>query len=794
MSPTRIHKIKKIDDYRIFQGWKPSGGVEFGRVNVIYGQNGSGKSTLASLLLGCVEGNDEARNSGIVLEVDDGLIGDSNEVDASISAFWGRVRVFNKDFVRHNLAFGANGGPQPQALLTIGRINVDAEAELADLRPRLGKVSSEIAPAEKAALKAEKLKNDRLTDIARRVGDSLTGTSLAEYQTRRYRRPKVEKLLADFETDSTVLDDASSDVVADIKTATRIPMGRVVLPRKGTLLEGVDLSEARSLLYRSILDNYVIGELKGHSDRAQWVQEGLHLHDGLNDCLFCGQELTSERRAALDAHFDESYKHLQDQIDTLIGRLELSVKYSDSYLSSIPTEEAFYEDLRGELERARQKYREEHDVYRRRIETVVSALKEKKNNPFSVPVLDQGLDLISPDVVAFEKVVAAHSDKIDSHDLDARAAARRVELYYVKNFVDEYRRLKEDLADKERARDALKKEKGELAKKILELENIDGDPVPGADELTDYVTRLLGRDELRFRASDEGKRYTIERNGAPASNLSEGEQTAIAVLYFLVSVRKDKIQGGPPIVVIDDPVSSLDNEILFGASAHMWSELVENDYADQVFLLTHNFDLFRQWIVQFESRQQHEGCDYRAYEMTSVPAPRGRNSFPRSPKLRRWETDKDRSKVLRSEYHYLFSRVAHAVVDRRGDESPADQMNELALMPNAARRMLEAFLSFKCPGKMGSFHVAVKEVMAADGGIDPSVRTRVERYLHAYSHFDGGDISRPLRLTEATTVLRSLFELMRHVDPGHVSSMCKALAIEEDKLFDNPVPSREAFL
>lgn len=82
MSPTRIHTIKKINDYRIFQDWKPSGGVEFGRVNLIYGQNGSGKSTLASLLQGyaaCAADQPAERdtrhaeiiNAGLQLEVCD---------------------------------------------------------------------------------------------------------------------------------------------------------------------------------------------------------------------------------------------------------------------------------------------------------------------------------------------------------------------------------------------------------------------------------------------------------------------------------------------------------------------------------------------------------------------------------------------------------------------------------------------------------------------------------------------------------------------------------------------------
>lgn len=113
-------------------------------------------------------------------------------------------------------------------------------------------------------------------------------------------------------------------------------------------------------------------------------------------------------------------------------------------------------------------------------------------------------------------------------------------------------------------------------------------------------------------------------------------------------------------------------------------------------------------------------------------------------------------------------------------------MNELALMSNAARRMLEALLSFRCPEKAGSFHVAMQEVMDRDNDFDASIRTRVEKYPHAYSHSYGRNIWRPLKVGEVTTVLRSLFQLMDRVDHEHVVSMCAALGIDADELLGLP--------
>ena len=63
-------------------------------------------------------------------------------------------------------------------------------------------------------------------------------------------------------------------------------------------------------------------------------------------------------------------------------------------------------------------------------------------------------------------------------------------------------------------------------------------------------------------------------------------------------------------------------------------------------------------------------------------------------------------------------------------------------------------MSFRFPEKIGSFHGGIT---AALGRVnDQSIRTHVERYLHAYSHNEEGDISTAVDLSEATAVLRSV--------------------------------------
>lgn len=798
MTKAMIRRIKKIDDYRIFQRWKQSSNVQFARINLIYGQNGSGKSTLADLMLGCAvyaadqSGQRDTRHtevvrSGVLLTVE--TDGTKRDVDRDDGEFWGRVRVFNKGFVEQNLAFGDKEGPHPQALLTIGKTSVDAEVELAELHLKRDEVRSKSSLAEKAKKAAETAMKNRLTQVAKVVVDALLGTQVSKYNPRSYNKTNVEKLLSAFDSDQTLFDDASTDLAADQKTATSGAMDRVYLPDRQEVSGRDAVADVRALLNVDVV-NEAIDALQGHPDRSEWVQDGINLHKGLDECLFCGQPLTADRYAELNAHFDGSFTRLQGDIDALVGRLEASVTASKSYLDSLPADTSVYEDLRVNLQRARTTYQEEHEAYFQAVEHIVAALKQKRNNPFDVASLGLDVTLKVPDTAGLEKVVAEHAEKNSKHDEEACSAARRVELYYVKQFADEYKRLKKEAEDEKLEAEALETKASELRDQIASLENVGGNPVPGAEELTDNVARLLGRVELRFSTALDGKHYVIERNGAPATNLSEGEQTAIALLYFLVSVREDKIEGGPPIVVIDDPVSSLDNSILFGASAHIWSELVAKTKVSQVFLMTHNFELFRQWLVQMESvpkNVRNEEGGYTAYEMRATCVADNRRVTGRIPRLVPWPLNDKKMQKLRSQYHFLFSRVADGLLTADSGLGLAEQMEIMALLPNAARRMMESFLSFHRPDKMGSFHGSMRAVLEDRPGLDDSVRTHVERYLHAYSHLEEADISRSLDLGESMAVLRSLFRFMYHVDRNHVSSMCTALGIKEQALLGAPV-------
>jgi wobble nucleotide-excising tRNase len=115
---------------------------------------------------------------------------------------------------------------------------------------------------------------------------------------------------------------------------------------------------------------------------------------------------------------------------------------------------------------------------------------------------------------------------------------------------------------------------------------------------------------LREKRGQQNVYEVVRQDGMVADMLSEGERNFIAFLYFYHLVRgshnntdisKDKI------VVIDDPVSSMDSNALFIISTFVremvevchnnisyLNKQVQGDYIKQIFILTHNVYFHRE--------------------------------------------------------------------------------------------------------------------------------------------------------------------------------------------------------
>ncbi|QZQ53803.1 AAA family ATPase [Curtobacterium sp. TC1] len=765
-------RFNHIGDYRIYQRWSMgSSASPFGRVNLVFGTNGSGKSTLASLMQECVD-ETLLPSADVRFDWQEGSLA-TEQVTSPGHDAWRRVHVFNRDYVLRSLRFEGGDGPRPDALLTIGEANVRAREELAEKRARATEITARRAELRAQSTAASKRRDDLMRSAAKTVVANLGHVGDRFRATNAYTITQVRNTLRQ---DRSVLEGASADLAEDLVVAKAAPMVSSTHVTRPDLVNEADLESIDSVLSESVTDR-AIDALAGNGERAEWVQAGLQLHKDLDRCLFCDGSITTTRREELDAHFGAALLHLQRRVDILIRRMEDSSTNAERHLTALPLSRDLYTEVVVDFDKAKEAYSNALAVYQASIQALLDALQMKRSNPFDTPRRPADLRLVPPSTADIDAILSRHDARSQTHAKSVADAARRVELRYIADIASEVDRSEAEVTRADDEWTELGREKVKTDNRILALADLEADPIPLADELNRSLTRLLGRDELSITTGPDRVTYRLERNGSPATALSEGERTCIALIHFLARLRSSAVVDTKPIVFIDDPVSSLDHNVMFGVSSHLWAELVPRTSIAQVFVFTHSFEMFRQWVIQLQTGRRHVPGSATVHEL-HIRNVEANGSVQRTPTFVKWpHTDSSKAATLRSQYHYLFSQVGRALEAAVNGGTLAEQLDALALAPNAARRMLEAFLAFRYPQHVGSFDAALR--VAIDALELGPARTRVVRYLHAYSHNEEPDIGRPLQPSEAVPVIQAVFELMRILDADHYTSMCAVLELDD---------------
>ena len=313
---------------------------------------------------------------------------------------------------------------------------------------------------------------------------------------------------------------------------------------------------------------------------------------------------------------------------------------------------------------------------------------------------------------------------------------------------------------------AAKKTSDELSTKIKEIEKEIIEHRQPAEDLNKDLRQYLGHGELQLEVKDTG--YSITRNGEPAQMLSEGEMTAIALLYFLKSLEGRGFDLPNGVVVLDDPGSSLDANAM-----HLAFSLMRDRTSDagQLFVLTHNFAFFRQvrnWLRYVPGQRNKEPKKRPAFfgMLQCVKQGGHRVSLlrPLDPLLYKYE----------SEYHFLFASVY------RFTNGPAPGGLEACYgMPNVARSLLESFLAFRHPDVFDNLWAALREVETSD-----DVRKgRILNFVQTHSHgpAPGQPEHDPSILGESRAILQEILSLIKAEDPGHYAAMEKLVGPTADE-------------
>ena len=750
-----IERITKIKKHRIFRGFDwPHHLLNFKEKNLFYGWNGTGKSTLSNLFRSIEKGTDISE--GKVEFVISG-----NKVDGvELSTIQGlpQVRVFNKDFIADNV-FTSHGAVAP--IFFLGEENIEKQKQVEELKRNLEQVEEDGLDREKEKMRTERALDEFKKVRAKSIKDLLSSSGgnnpYNNYDKRLY-QVKCNELLnfSEDEQKERILSKSGLNSLKRKKEETpkdKLPIVEYTYPDTQKLTDQVV-----ALLEKSVV-SAVIDKLKNDQELSGWVKTGLakHKNEDSTDCLFCGQPLPDGRIQELEAHFNDAYNAFIAEIEGQIAVVRSAIDRMN--LCPLPNRLELYDDLKSEFDNKCKSLSAEKSKIKGYLESLLDALNDKAQKPFQS--IERSFDVVTGDVniiTGLNAIISDHNHKTDDFQSAINSARVSIEESLVSESLEEYKEKKNDVVVVIAALQLASNKTNELKDKICVIgKDIEEHRRP-ADQLNTDICSYLGRDELTFEVQGTG--YQISRNGTPAKNLSEGEKTAIAFLYFLKSLGDKSFSLEDGIVVIDDPVSSLDSNALFYAFGFMKDRTRD---VGQLFILTHSHSFFRQvknWFNHLPN-QNKKDANIRPGRFYMLTSQAGSGMWTSSIS----ELD-SLLHEYESEYHYLFSLVYKAA---NSEEDAGLQQNYH--LPNIARRLLESFLAFRQPSKTGGLRQQLDLI-----GFDVAKKTRILRFLHTHSH--AGQISDPEHdpsiLLETKQVLNDLLFLIQIEDVRHFDQM-KAL-------------------
>jgi len=733
-----IKRIKKIDNFHVFKNFSwPSNLPDFKKFNLIYGWNGSGKTTLANLFRQ-IEDRAVIDDCGnFEFDTASGMINESNLSGCSL-----QIKVFNQDFIKENV-FTKTGEVSP--IFFIGKEGISKQKEIDDLKKSLITLDGEESVSSRKLKAAETKLEKFCTDKAKNIRDFLRSGGDNQYNNynKSKFKPKCKSLSKD-EFKKHILTESEFDGLK--KKIESNPKEKLVKIYFDYGEVSKIITQTQSVLSKTITAT-IIGRFKEDDELNKWADQGFKLlkENKTNICPFCDQKIPEDFKIKLEQHFNDDYEKFSSEIESLIFQVKM---VKEKTKVSLPHQKEFYSEFSDDYEILRSTLERNLFEFSHVLGEILEILENKKNNPFKSIEYQQ--------IYAYTdtgKIIESINNLIDKHNQitinfldDIEKSRINIENHLIAECLDDYLELEKKIPPLFENLERLSKEIEQNKERITKLESeVVGHRKP-AEEINRDLHSYLGRKEIKFKVQENG--YLITRNGVVAEALSEGEKTAISFIYFLKSLKDKDFDITHGIIVIDDPISSLDSNSLFNAFGFMKNRTKE---ASQIFVLTHNFSFFKE--VKNWWKRENAITSYYMITTTMEQNDRVARLVPLDNLLKKYN----------SEYHYLFKLVYNQA------KNNADDFENYYLLPNISRRLLEAFLAFRVPSLTGNLYQQLNKIK-----FDGEKKVRIYRYINENSH--GGHIRNDFHddlsfLAETREVLKDILKLIETEDEKHFLEM-----------------------
>ena len=701
-------------------------------INILFGRNYSGKTTLSrifrALELKC--GLEKYESGSFKLELSDGNTTD----EKSIASFTIPVRVFNEDFVKDNLLFIGNPEEGVAPFAVLGE-NAQIESEIQELKGLLGSAEEEnetgLYLERKNAVKDYQDAEKEIKEEKERLEKKLKVKALDKksgikylshiFGDQNYNVAKLEDELKNVTQDNQLADEQIVELKASLKEETK----QIPHISEHSLPSFEDINQRiKAIVEQQIMSSGKIEELVRNAVANKWVEEGCKLHEGKKTCLFCGGEITNNRWAELERHYDEATRNLKDKAEQAVDWLEKQIQLTKELYKISP--EKYYQHFKVEVEDINKDMDKLREKLFTALNSILLQLKEKLADIHSTPSYIEytfdfsELNAIYSRIENLEKSATEYGAKLKQEQSKAQTKLR----------LSEVARFKEDIGYEEKVKFILEKEtvlkeKGEAKeekektvlskeKTIKEKERLRQNEEEGARKVNAILENYFGHRFIELRAvkkdNEDGIYFDVFRGGQKAYNLSEGERNLVAFSYFVAKLEDVETVAEKPIIWIDDPISSLDANHVFFIFSLIDQQIVAKHQWTQLFISTHNLEFLR-YLKRIHTGEQ------RGWFLIER---QGDQSCLRGmPKYMKDHV---------TEFNYLFHQIYKC------SQAAENENYELFYnFGNNARKFLEAYLYYKYPDNdTNCLHKKMMRFFS-----DECAATTIDRIDNELSHLEG---------------------------------------------------------
>ncbi|UUW72002.1 AAA family ATPase [Pseudomonas oryzihabitans] len=369
----------------------------------------------------------------------------------------------------------------------------------------------------------------------------------------------------------------------------------------------LDLSRLVGLQQNPVLSKKVLGKedvsvsaMIQHLGNSDWIRQGMkYLGHTDDDCPFCQQKLPHDFEKRLEDYFDETF-----EADT-----RALSQFRDTYRSTADTLLAQAQTLLTTDCKHLDKEKFETELHA--LNAIILVNRQRIDQKIASPSIDVALEDLAEVTKKISKLINSANLKISEHNRlvsDFSVEQKKLTGSVWRYLLDV--ELKDTLTDYttdiNRISKAIAGISASLDKAELDISKADAEIASIETSLTSVRPTVIAINKILkdfgFRsfsldtACTENSYRLIRSDGTDAkATLSEGEKTFVTFLYFYHLLRGSITTSGintDRIVVIDDPVSSLDSDVLFIVSSLIKKLFHEarqkGNNIKQVFVLTHN--------------------------------------------------------------------------------------------------------------------------------------------------------------------------------------------------------------